>query len=127
MNTKQILAKHIANKRLKISVNEFVKLIQQALQDPKMQILRSGDSLFLIYPNEDTLLVHSINDSDTEEYIQSLKSFKTLVKQLGYTYISMNAKNVNAVKKILSAAGFRNISFQDSMEEDGVKIMTAEV
>lgn len=127
MNTKQILAKHIANKRLKVSLNEFIKLIEEALKDPKMQILRSGDSLFLIYPNEDTLLVHSINDSDTEEYIQSLKSFKTLVKQLGYTYISMNVKNVNAAKKIVSAAGFRNIAVQDSMQEDDVKIMTAEV
>lgn len=127
MNTKQILAKHIANKRLKVSLNEFIKLIEEALKDPKMQILRSGDSLFLIYPNEDTLLVHSINDSDTEEYIQSLKSFKTLVKQLGYTYISMNVKNVNAAKKIISAAGFRNVAFQDSMQEDDVKIMTAEV
>lgn len=127
MNTKQILAKHIANKRLKVSLNEFIKLIKEALKDPKMQILRSGDSLFLIYPNEDTLLVHSINDSDTEEYIQSLKSFKTLVKQLGYTYISMNVKNVTAAKKIVSAAGFRNIAVQDSMQEDDVKIMTAEV
>lgn len=127
MNTKQILAKHIANKRLKVSLNEFIKLIEEALKDPKMQILRSGDSLFLIYPNEDTLLVHSINDSDTEEYIQSLKSFKTLVKQLGYTYISMNVKNVTAAKKIVSAAGFRNIAVQDSMQEDDVKIMTAEV
>lgn len=127
MNTKQIIAKHIANKRLKISVNEFIKIIEETLKDPKTQILRSGDSLFLIYPNEDTLLVHSINDSDTSDYIASLKSFRTLVKQLGYTYISINVKNTNAAKKIISAAGFTNVTFQDSMQEDGVKIMTAEV
>lgn len=128
MNTKQIIANHITNRKLKISVAQFVKQLQALLERPNAKMVRSGDVLFLFTAENDAVIVYIINGAGPVAYIKGTKQFVELVRKLGFKYLKMRVTEVESARKIATASGLRNITFEITKEgATDPYMMTAEV
>lgn len=112
MNTKQIIAKHIVDKKLKVKASEFVKAIEDAAKQPNVKLLRSGDVLFLVTVKNDSALLYAINASNTDAFIDSFKKITAILKQMGINFINMRVNNTDIARKIANVAGLKNTDFR---------------
>lgn len=128
MNTKQIIANHISNRKLKISVAQFVRQLQAVLDQPNAKIVRSGDVLFLFTSEADAVTLYIINGAGPVAYVKGTRQFVELIRKLGFKYLKMRVTEVESARKIATAAGLRNIVF-DMFKEGATDpyMMTAEV
>lgn len=128
MNTAQIIANHITNRQLKISVKNFVARLEAALKQPKTSIIRSGDVLFVLSVEGDAGLVSIINGSGPVGYLKAVKQVIAMVKKLQLKYIKMRVTDKTSAEKIATTAGLKNVTFETV--KDGATdpyMMTAEL
>lgn len=128
MNTAQIISNHIANRKLNISVKNFISQVEATLKQKNAKIVRSGDVMFLFSVTEDAALIYIINGGSPLGYIKAVKQFVLMAKKFELRYIKMRVSDTVSAQKIANSAGLTNVKFD--MFKEGTTdpyMMTAEI
>lgn len=128
MNTAQIVSNHIASRKLKISVKNFIAQIEAAIKQPNTKVVRSGDVMFLFSVTGDAALIYIINGGSPIGYIKAVKQFVLMAKKFELKYIKMRVNDTVSAQKIATSAGLNNVKFD--MFKEGTTdpyMMTAEI
>lgn len=128
MNTAEIVANHITNRGLKVSVKNFVAQLTLLSKQPNTKIMKSGDVIFVITINGDTALVYIVNGGGAVGYIKAVRQTLSLLKKFEVTYLNMRVSDQTSAKKIAESVGLKNVTFE-TFKDGAVDpyMMTAEI
>ena len=128
MTIEQIIANHIQNNGLNVSVQDMQRELNVASKLPKTKVVRSGDVLFLFTVDGNTALVYIINGTGPIGYVKAIREFVQMLKKLQISFVKMRVNNTDSAKKIAESAGLSNPQFEMTNEgQTDPYTMTAEV